>query len=63
MAGMARKHNVKKARSTGGYARRLAKRGLNKAPNMPWSHLDGAMSTADISAELKAVARRAESAR
>lgn len=32
---MARKHHVKKERTTGGYQRRLAKRGLGASPTMP----------------------------
>lgn len=55
---MSRKHNVKKERTTGGYKRRLAKRGLAAAPRMRWSHCDGAMSQADIAKALAAESRR-----
>lgn len=58
---MSRKHNVKKERSTGGYKRRLAARGLVAAPRMRWSHCDGAMSQADIAKALAAEAGRKRS--
>lgn len=57
---MSRKHHTRHERTPGGYRRRLNKRGLGSAPHMPWSHLDGAMTTGDISNALAEARRRAD---